>query len=892
MARQCYVTSVRKIKGDIIQLSELELELENRGRLAPVEELVEVKLKPVEDMPKIDLEVAVYRLNVNPRAKPVKQRKRQFAPEQREVIREEIAKLLNAQFIREVQYTDWLANVVLVKKANGKWRVYIDFTDLNKACSKDSYPLPWIDSLVDITSGHKLYSFLDAFSRYHQIPMATEDQKKTSFMADFAIYCYKVMPFGLKNAGATYQRLINKVFVDLIGKTIEAYVLIGKTIEAYIDDMVVKSKQVDDHITDLEEVFSTLRKYNMKLNPTKCAFGVASGKSLGFMITNIGIEANPDKIQALISMEAPKEQKGHPKAYRSAFQQLKQILAVPLVLAKPKPSDTLFLYLVVSRNTVSGVLVKEKGKVQQPIYYVSKVLLDTETRYNLVEQLALALIVTARKLRQYFQSHPIIVLTNQPLKHILQKPDVSGRKARNKKLEHDLKNLGDICRWDVKQLGLGGGIIIISPDKTTEVQCALRFEFEATNNESEYEAVVIALELARNLELENIRVFSDSRLVVGQIEGSFERKDEQMSLHCLKVHDLQRQFTSCEILKIARADNSKADALSRFVFTRIDGLNRTVHIKIVTEPSINTKLSVMDIDHEPSWIDPIVEYISNRDLPPDPRAVRSIRAKASTYCIIRGVLFRRSLILPYLRCLKPSESLQALTEVHEGICENHQGARALAYKLIRYGYYWPTIKKDAAEYVKRCDKYQRFGNAIHAPAEELTSIHYSAPFEQWGVDFLGPFPMARRQLKFVVVAVEYFTKTSHKTATGETPFMLAFVLEATIPIEVSLPTLRRVEPGMEDQTTEHLDLLEEVREQASLRAASYQNKTAKYFNTKVKSREFKSGDLVLRRAETAGHPRDKLGPVWEGPFEGSKEEHTALEILQKIHSQGLGMWIT
>ncbi|XP_022841838.1 uncharacterized protein LOC111365514 [Olea europaea var. sylvestris] len=580
-----------------------------------------------------------------------------------------------------------------------------------------------------------------------------------------------------------------------------------------------------------------------------------------------------------------------------AFQQLKQTLAIPPVLAKPGPGDTLFLYLAVSRNAVSGVLVKEKGKVQQPIYYV----------------------ITARKLRQYFQSHPIIVLTNQPLKHILQRPDVSGR----------------LLRWAIEldSSGSGAGIIIISPDKATEVQCALRFEFEATNNEAEYEAVVIALELARSLELEHIRVFSNSQLVVGQIEGSLKGK---MSLHCVKVHDLQRQFTSCEILTIARADNSKADALSRLVFMRIDGLDRTVHVKIVTEPIINAKPRVMDIDQEPSWIDPIVEYISNGNLPPDPRTVRSIRAKAASY-------------------LKPSESLQPPTEVHEGICENHQGARALAYKLIRYGYHWPTIKKDAAEYVKRCDKCQRFGNAIHVPIEELTSIHYSAPFEQWGVDILRPFPMARGQLKFVVVTVEYFTKwveaklrsfvwksivcrfgipkvlitdngrqfdnsqfrnfcvnlgidhcltsvshpqsnglaevtnriilqdlrirignargdwpdelpsilwvyrTSHKTATGETPFMLAFGLEATIPVEVSLPTLRRVEPSMEDQTTEHLDLLEEVREQASLRAASYQNKIAKYFNTKVKSREFRSGDLVLRRAEVVGHPPGKLG---------------------------------
>lgn len=406
----------------------------------------------VEDMSGIDPKIAVHRLNINPGARLVKQWKRQFTPERREVIREEINKLVGAQFIREVQYPDWLANVVLVKKANGKWRVCIDFTDLNKACPKDSYPLPRIDNLVDSTSGHKLYSFLDSFSGYHQILMAEEDQEKTSFMADSAIYCYKLMPFGLKNAGATYQRLINKVFANLI----------GRNVEAYVDDMVVKSKQVDQYISDLEEVFDTLRKYRMKLNPAKCAFGVASGKFLGFMITHRGIEANPNKIQALASMESPRNKKevqrltgriaalnrfmsrASDRCYpffkvlrgnqgfdwsedcEKAFQELKQTLASPPI-TRPEPCDTLFLYLAVSQNAVNGVLVKEVNKGQQPIYYVSKVLLDVETRYTLAEQLALALVIAARKLRQYFQSHPIVVLTNQPLRHILQKPDVSGR---------------------------------------------------------------------------------------------------------------------------------------------------------------------------------------------------------------------------------------------------------------------------------------------------------------------------------------------------------------------------------------------------------------------------------------------------------------------------------
>ena len=117
-----------------------------------------------------------------------------------------------SSFIREVHYPEWLANVVLVKKANGKWRMCMDFTDLNKACPKDSFPLPRIDQLVDSTTGHKLLSFMDAFLGYNQIRIAKEDQEKTFFITSQGLYCYKVMPFGLKNAGATYQTLVNKMF--------------------------------------------------------------------------------------------------------------------------------------------------------------------------------------------------------------------------------------------------------------------------------------------------------------------------------------------------------------------------------------------------------------------------------------------------------------------------------------------------------------------------------------------------------------------------------------------------------------------------------------------------------------------------------------------------------
>ena len=173
-------------------------------------------------MPGISSKVIQHKLNVNLERKPVQQRRRAFAPERDQAVIEEVTKLLTVGFIGEVYYPDWLANVILVKKANGKWRMCVYFTNLNKACPKDGFSLPRIDQLMDSTAEHKLLTFMDAFSRYNQIKMAEEDQEKTAFITSQGLYCYKVMPFGLNNAGATYQRLVNKMFNKQIGKNMES----------------------------------------------------------------------------------------------------------------------------------------------------------------------------------------------------------------------------------------------------------------------------------------------------------------------------------------------------------------------------------------------------------------------------------------------------------------------------------------------------------------------------------------------------------------------------------------------------------------------------------------------------------------------------------------------
>jgi hypothetical protein len=222
----------------------------------------------------------------------VKQKTRKQAQEKQDFIVQEIEKLNKAKLISEVAHPTWIANPVVVPKANGSGRLCVDFTSLNKACPRNPYPLPRIDQIFDSTAGCDLLCFLDAFFGYHQIKMAREDEEKNAFITPCGAYCYVCMPFGLKNAGATFQRLMRKA----LGAQM------GRNAEAYLDDIVVKNRESHTFIEDLEETFANLRKVNIKLNPAKCAFGVPSGKLLGFLVSHRGIEANPDKVKAIEEM--------------------------------------------------------------------------------------------------------------------------------------------------------------------------------------------------------------------------------------------------------------------------------------------------------------------------------------------------------------------------------------------------------------------------------------------------------------------------------------------------------------------------------------------------------------------------------------------------------------
>jgi hypothetical protein len=247
----------------------------------------------------VNRDVIEHSLNVDLAFRPRKQRLRKMSDDKAEGARNEVKRLLSAGVIREVTNLEWLANTVMVKKSNGKWRMCIDFTDLNKACPKDEFPLPRIDSLMDAAATVELMSLLDCYSGYHQIWMKKEDEPKTSLITPSGTYCYLRMPEGLKNAGGSFNRMTAKVLHSQI----------GKNVLTYVDDIIVKSMKQENHVADLQETFANFKRAGLKLNLEKCVFRVKKGKFLGFLVSTKGIEANPSKIKAILRMEPPKSRK-------------------------------------------------------------------------------------------------------------------------------------------------------------------------------------------------------------------------------------------------------------------------------------------------------------------------------------------------------------------------------------------------------------------------------------------------------------------------------------------------------------------------------------------------------------------------------------------------------
>ncbi|XP_070036516.1 uncharacterized protein [Nicotiana tomentosiformis] len=407
---------------DNVRETKISVNLEPQVREKIIKSLFEYKdifAWSYNDMPGLSTDLVVHKLPTDLALPPVKQKLRKFKTDMSMKIKEEITKQLDAKVIRVTRYPTWLANVVPVPKKDGKTRVCVDYRDLNKASPMDDFPLPNIHIWINNCAKHEIESFVNCYAGYHQILMDEEDAEKIVFITPWGTYCYRVMPFGLKNAGATYMRAMSIIFHDMI----------HREIEVYVDDVIIKSKKHSDHVKDLRKFFQRLRRYNLKLNRAKCTFGVPSGKLLGFVVSRSGIELDPSKIKSIQELP-PLKNKTEVMSLlgrlnyisrfiaqltttcepifkllrknvavkwtgecQEAFDKIKRNLSNPPVLVPPEPGRPLILYLTVLDNSFGCVLAQHDitGKKEQAIYYLSKKFTPYEVKYTLLERTCCAL---------------------------------------------------------------------------------------------------------------------------------------------------------------------------------------------------------------------------------------------------------------------------------------------------------------------------------------------------------------------------------------------------------------------------------------------------------------------------------------------------------------------
>ncbi|VFQ72015.1 unnamed protein product [Cuscuta campestris] len=538
-------------------------------------------------------------------------------------------------------------------------------------------------------------------------------------------------------------------------------------------------------------------------------------------------------------------------------------------------------------------------------------------------------VATLQSIGHIREAHRIIVLTNEPLASLTRSPAASARmtkwavfisqynvefRPRPSIKGQALTDFQVECTarevtraqaetrvekdWWIMSIdgssgsrSCGAGIVLITPEKF-RIYYAIRFQFRVSNNEAEYEALINGLKILSKMGVSRVQVYSDSRLVVGQITGEFEAKEERMRRYRNLSLEMLGRF-EFKLEHIPRAQNAEADVLSKLS---------------AESPEYMSKLAT-------------IEELA----PEDPQEARLLRVRAPTYKVLDGILYKRSYNGVLLRCLQAAEAKALMEEIHEGVCAAHQGPYSISRRAIIQGYFWPTMRKDCEEYVRKCPTCQQFQSIPGRPATNYTPISSVIPFSRWGIDLVGALPKGAGQARWIVVAIDYFTKwveaeplagitgrqmidfvgtnilcriiidgikkkllsegskwvdelprilwtyrTTPRRATGDTPFGLAYGFEARAPAEVVIPTRREMEydPVVNEQNQAvELNFVEERRDEARIRAENYRCQVKSYFDSKVKPRAFQVGDYVLRkRGKSQPTKGGKLAKKYEGPY--------------------------
>ena len=754
-------------------------------------------------MPGLDRSIVEHRLPLKKGFRPFQQRARQMKAEVLEEVKKEIEKMLEAGFIRPCRYAEWISSIVPVEKKDGRWRVCVDFRDLNRATPKDEYPMPVAETLINAAAGHKILSFMDGNAGYNQIFMAPEDIHKTAFRAPGAVglFEYIVMTFGLKNAGATYQRAMNYIFHDLI----------GKLVEIYIDDVVVKSTSIEGHLEDLRQILERTRRFGLRMNPKKCAFGVTAGQFLGFLVHERGIEIGLKSQEAVRTMKPPTTRKelqqligkinfvrrfisnlsGRIEPFmlmvkiksddefrwgaelQRAFEEIKEYLSKPPVLVSPQQDRPFYIYLSVADTSIASVVVQVHDGQEKVIFYISRRMLDAETRYPEIEKLCLCLFFTCTKLRHILLSAEIVVICKSDvIKHMLSAPLLKGRlgkwmfalsefdiryqpaKAVKGQALADLiaeRINTDIAALSVRawamyfdgsacEAGCGIGILLVSPRGAT-YSFSIRLPTSCSNNVAEYEAVRKGMELLIEAGAEAVELFGDSKLVISQLTEEYKCESESLFPLWMQCRELMTQFRYINFYWIPRSQNTEANDLAQMAsgYKEITG---------------EADFQVQFLESE-DWRADIFNYLkdSARGAP------KRIRYKAMKYVLIGDDMFYRTLEGLLLKCLGPTEANRLLHEVHEGACGTHQSAHKMKWLIRRSGYYWPTMLEDCFKYYKGCQACQKFGKIQMVPASVMNPIIKPWPFRGWGMDMIGKInPPSSKGHQYILAITDYFTK--------------------------------------------------------------------------------------------------------------------------------------
>nr|AAX95992.1 retrotransposon protein, putative, unclassified [Oryza sativa Japonica Group] len=569
----------------------------------------------------------------------------------------EVKRFYDAGFIRPCRYAEWVFNIVPVIKKNSKVRVCIDFRDLNKATQKDEHPMPVANQLVDAASGHKILSFMDGNAGYNQIFMAEEDIHKIAFRCPGAIGLFEwvMMTFGLKSVGATYQRAMNYIYHDLI----------GWLVEVYIDDVVVKSKEIEDRIADLRKVFERTRKYSLKMKPTKCAFGVSAGQFLGFLVYERGIEITQRNVNAIKKIQPPEDKT-----------ELQEMIG--------KINFVRRLYLSAGEKSIGSVLIQELEGKEKVVFYLSRRLLDVETKYSPVEKLCLCLYFSCTKLRHYLLSNEctvickadvvkymlsalnlkgrvgkwIFALTKFDLRHESSKA-IKGQAIADFIVDHRDDSIGsvEIVPWtlffdgSVCTHGCGIGLVIISP-RGASFEFAYTVKPYATNNQAEYEAVLKGLQLLKEVEADAVEIMGDSLLVISQLAGEYECKNDTLMVYNEKCRELMGEFLLVTLKHVSREQNVEANDLAQ------EAWGYRPMIK-----DVKVEVAAIRADN---WRYEVHHYLQN----PSQSASRKLRYEALKYTLLDDELYYRTIDWVLLKCLSADQAKVAIGEEFVQFADN------------------------------------------------------------------------------------------------------------------------------------------------------------------------------------------------------------------------------